>query len=53
MKDDRIHIRIPADLKQEFLRVCDEKAVSPSKLIRKWVEGYIESAEKEKLNSEF
>ena len=45
MKDERIHIRIPADLKQEFLRVCDEKAVNPSKLIRKWIEEYSKEGE--------
>ena len=39
--DGRIHIRIPEDLKEAFLRACDKKAVNPSKLIRKWIEEYI------------
>ncbi len=53
MKSERIYIRLPAELKEEFLGLCDERAVNPSKLIRQWVEGYIESAEKEKLNKGF
>ena len=42
--NDRLHLRIPADLKKRFLEKCEREAVTPSKLIRKWVEEYIREA---------
>ena len=49
----RMHLRIDPETKKRFLEVCDERAVTPSKLIRQWIDKYIEEAEKEKLNREF
>lgn len=41
MKDDKLHMRISVEMKREFLRVCDDRAIAPAKLIRKWIKEFI------------
>ena len=45
MKDERIHMRIPAGLKQEFIDKCERETINPSALVRKWIEEYVKEEE--------
>ena len=40
-KDKYIHIRIDSDVKDSFIKKCDDKSISPSKLIRKLIIDFI------------
>lgn len=41
MKDERIYIRIPEELKRDFLRICQKESINKSALLRRWIEDYV------------
>lgn len=45
-KEVRIGIRVTEELRREFMEICDEKAINASKLLRKWIEDFIEQNKK-------
>jgi predicted DNA-binding protein len=47
MKKVNLNIRIEEEMRDEFKRIADENAQSPSALIRKWIEKYIEENKEE------
>lgn len=40
IKEVRIGIRVPSELRDSFMRACDEKSMTASKLLRKWIEDF-------------
>ena len=38
-----IHVRIPADLKKEFIEYCEARAINMSALVRKLINDYLET----------
>ena len=42
-KDKYLHIRIDYETKKDFLKYCDFKLITPSKLIRKILIDYIKN----------
>jgi predicted DNA-binding protein len=47
MKKVNLNIRIEKELREEFKRVAESNVQSPSALIRKWIEKYIEENKEE------
>lgn len=39
-KQIRVAVRLPEDLKNDFMTLCEEKAINSSALIRKWIEDW-------------
>ena len=37
-----LHVRIPADLKDEFTQYCEDRAINMSALVRKLINDYLE-----------
>ena len=46
MKTVNLNIRIEKELRDEFKRIAEENAQTPSALIRKWIEEYIKENKK-------
>jgi len=46
MKTVNLNIRISEEMRDEFKRISEENAQTPSMLIRKWIEDYIEKNKK-------
>ena len=42
MKKVNLNIRIEEDLKEQFKRIAENNAQTPSALMRKWIKNYIE-----------
>ncbi len=53
MKSENIMVRVPSDLKQDFMQIMDTKHVNASALIRSWIEEYIKENKEEKTMWEF
>ena len=49
MADKKILVqaRIDEELKERFFAACDKRLVTPSRLIRDWIEKFVEETEKE------
>jgi antitoxin component of RelBE/YafQ-DinJ toxin-antitoxin module len=45
-KDKYLHIRVDEEIKAKFLDKCGVNCVTPSKLIRRFIEEYIKNEEK-------
>ena len=41
-KYKNIIVRIDERLKEDFMRICRERAVNSSQLIRNWIQSYVE-----------
>ncbi len=39
-KTGHLHVKIPQELKEAFFEAAKKNAQLPSKLVRKWIEGY-------------
>lgn len=48
MKTVNLNIRIEKELRDEFKRIAEENAQTPSVLIRKWIEDYIKKHKNQK-----
>lgn len=48
MKTVNLNIRISEEMRDEFKRIAEENAQTPSALIRKWIEEYIKENKKKK-----
>lgn len=48
MADVKLSIRIDKELRDEFKRIAEENAQTPSALVRKWVNEYIEKNKRKK-----
>ncbi|GEM01611.1 hypothetical protein [Halolactibacillus halophilus] len=46
MKTVNLNIRIEEETRNKFKRIADDNAQSPSALIRKWINDYIETNKK-------
>ena len=46
MKTVNLNIRISEEMRDEFKRIAEENAQTPSALIRKWIEEYIKENKK-------
>lgn len=46
MKTVNLNIRIEEELRDEFKRLAESNAQTPSALIRKWIENYIKENQK-------
>lgn len=53
LKSENIMIRVPSDLKKDFMQITDAKHVNASALIRSWIEEYIKENKEEKTMWEF
>ena len=49
MADKKILVqaRIDEELKEEFFKACEKKFLSPSKLIRGWIENFVKEVKEE------
>lgn len=43
--DSRYYIRIDNELKERFKEKCEQEAINPSALVRKWIEEYVKEEE--------
>jgi predicted DNA-binding protein len=41
-----MHLRIEQDLKEKFNKICEQKSLNGSAMIRKWIEEFVEENEK-------
>lgn len=46
MKTVNLNIRISEEMREEFKRIAENNAQTPSALIRKWIEEYIKENKK-------
>ncbi len=46
IKLDRMHLRIEQELKERFEKICKQKSLNKSALIRNWIEEFVEEHEK-------
>ena len=46
MKNVNFNIRINEEMRNEFRKIAESKAQSPSALVRKWIEEYIKENKK-------
>ncbi|MFJ7935988.1 hypothetical protein [Sporosarcina sp. NPDC096371] len=53
MKTENIMVRVPSDLKKDFMDIMDTKHVNASALIRSWIEEYIKENKEEKTMWKF
>lgn len=49
MKTVNLNIRIEEKMRDEFKKIAEENAQTPSALIRKWIEEYIKENKKNKI----
>lgn len=47
-KNKYLHVRVDEDIKHKFLNTCEKNCITPSKLIRKFINDYILNEEKNK-----
>lgn len=46
VKLDRMHLRIEQELKERFEKICKQKSLNKSALIRNWIEEFVEEHER-------
>ena len=49
-KDSRIGIRINSKEKERFYKVCEDYGLSPSLLIERWINRFINNSKKNKID---